>query len=1034
MKNNTLKSMMLIAFLYVSTISFAHFGSKGPYGSGKITCSTQGGGLVYFGTENGGVYVNTNASLVGWSCKPVGLKSGKIAALDFAGSNLFAATVDSGVFRFTGYVGSDRYWEKVQNGLTSKNTSAIASFDATSLVVGTSNGKIFRTIDNGSNWNEITSLPFAGANITGIVKAGARLILIAENKGVYYSDDNGLTWLGLNDANTLTVSNTTAISYNGTTDEILVKNHNGLFALASASTSTSPVYVAVTSGLILNLAINSITNNGTNWYLATDNGVYTSVTGSINWSTINSGFTSNLNVNFVAAYNTSLIAGVYKDGIYKTANSSISWVANNTGYNNQVTYSVATSGDQVIVAATEKGVFVSKNLATSYSPAFIGLTDYLHVNDLTFKGTKLFAVTENAGVFVSNDTGAVWNEFNIGLSELSVKKVFATSNYLYIFDATGTIYQSNGTGAWTSIQGNLGANLEDVAFSSYGDKVVIAIHGGGVHSRNEASGNWTNITTNLPTDHTTAITTLGTKIYVGTHHDGVFVADISDFNWSATSPTSISHTSLLGLDGDAIQAMGTFGGYVFASYRGGLIATSDHGQTWEAGGNQFNLPSYTAVNKISFVTSRVFVTTENNCLYSNGLSELPVNVAINYPSSPSCINANDGSLSAVATGGTAPYTYLWSNGATTASINNLLQGTYFVTVSDALSISHTDSMTISGASPVTPSINVSADITTICSGQEVTFSQSTTYAGNTPTFEWFINGESVSTSTSIVVDTLVNGDEVYCVLTSSESCISDLNDTSAVVVINVNSALIPSVTIVNNNNNTACDGAEVILVAEGINAGLTPVYEWFVNGNLLSENSDSLTLSTLNDNDIVTCNLISSLTCATIDTVNAQSIEMTINPIPTAPVLYANGTLLSTNVASGNQWYLNGSAIQNATNQSYTVTANGEYSVTVTTNGCTSSSSAIVGFTTLGLNAISTVENGLTIYPNPSNGMFTVKVMDETLTLNSIVIFNEIGKQVKSITDNLTNTTSISTDLSAGIYFVKINSVKGSFVQKLVVE
>jgi hypothetical protein len=66
--------------------------------------------------------------------------------------------------------------------------------------------------------------------------------------------------------------------------------------------------------------------------------------------------------------------------------------------------------------------------------------------------------------------------------------------------------------------------------------------------------------------------------------------------------------------------------------------------------------------------------------------------------------------------------------------------------------------------------------------------------------------------------------------------------------------------------------------------------------------------------------------------------------------------------------------------------------------------------------------------------MFTLKVMDETLTLNSIVIFNEIGKQVKSITDNLTNTTSISTDLSAGIYFVKINSVKGSFVQKLVVE
>lgn len=48
----------------------------------------------------------------------------------------------------------------------------------------------------------------------------------------------------------------------------------------------------------------------------------------------------------------------------------------------------------------------------------------------------------------------------------------------------------------------------------------------------------------------------------------------------------------------------------------------------------------------------------------------------------SCNGANDGSLLALGTNGTAPYTYNWDNNANTAGISNLSAGTYAVTITD----------------------------------------------------------------------------------------------------------------------------------------------------------------------------------------------------------------------------------------------------------------------------------------------------------------------------------------------------------------
>ena len=76
------------------------------------------------------------------------------------------------------------------------------------------------------------------------------------------------------------------------------------------------------------------------------------------------------------------------------------------------------------------------------------------------------------------------------------------------------------------------------------------------------------------------------------------------------------------------------------------------------------------------------------CSVNPGMTVSPV------ISNETCLNACDGSISTSVTNGLAPYTYSWSNGATTSSLSNVCPGTYTVTVTGANGCSVIESFTV----------------------------------------------------------------------------------------------------------------------------------------------------------------------------------------------------------------------------------------------------------------------------------------------------------------------------------------------------
>lgn len=526
-----------------------------------------------------------------------------------------------------------------------------------------------------------------------------------------------------------------------------------------------------------------------------------------------------------------------------------------------------------------------------------------------------------------------------------------------------------------------------------------------------------------------------------------------------------------------------FGGSDGSALVNATQGTPTYNYVWSNGGTS------NAQTSLAAGTYSVYLSDANGCMDTLMLTinEPPaLSVTPSVDNNISCFGATDGILNTSVSGGTAGYTYSWSNGATSATNPNLGDGTYTVTVTDANGCNEMQSITL--IEPTQMQLVTSVDSLINCFGGQGTISVAST--GGTPGYQFlWSTGDTLSTLDS------VNAGSYEVIVTDANGCIdsSTLNLTEPLEL--TSSA--------NINDMTSCisnDGSINLTIVGGTGSY---VYDWDIDGtgdqddsqdlSALSAGSYSVVTSDANgcvDSFTVSINgpalpsaivdsihhvscfsladgeafisvpfangsynidwngmmnsmlppgthefvLTDSLGCTYIDSVAITEPPVLSLSAATTDEMLGNDGSIDLTVSGGTpqytfDWDLDGQGDFDD-NEDLTGLASGSYSVIVMDdNGCTDTLDVFVA-SQVGINLNDKMS--INLYPNPNNGTFTLDAQLEGKSyqleirdINGKIVHKQLINQDKTL---------ITIDMSRGLYLVEIAGDEYKQSLKLVIQ
>jgi gliding motility-associated-like protein len=294
----------------------------------------------------------------------------------------------------------------------------------------------------------------------------------------------------------------------------------------------------------------------------------------------------------------------------------------------------------------------------------------------------------------------------------------------------------------------------------------------------------------------------------------------------------------------------------------------------------------------------------------------------------------DFTATATSTNASIPIQYSSSNTsvATVSSagvIHLISTGTTTITATQAEGALYNQAIPLSRELTVTAGTTlvaaIKSDYNSTCEGKPITLTATVDNAPPNLNYQWQVNGVNAGPNNSVfTTSSLLKNDEVRCLVSSTGPCPAT-GTSNAILFLFIEPYISPKITITAVTAMPVCGGTPIRFTASATDEGTNPKYQWKVNGIDAGTNSATFISSSLNNGDVVSCNLTNQSSACLITwfsssneitaSVTSPSVVPVLSISPSVTTAYAGtgitflAKVSNTITAASYQWLLNGTPV-----------------------------------------------------------------------------------------------------------------------------